>query len=87
LRYRNKPAVRGGNEITSSATAPVEFAFEILKMLDPFRPATLSAWLDSNTKKDAKYSYELMDSMMEDQDPQPGKWRLPDKEIRPQGTD
>jgi len=28
-RYQDKPAVRGGNVITASATAPVEFAYEI----------------------------------------------------------
>jgi putative intracellular protease/amidase len=65
-KYRDRPAVRDGNVITASATAPVEFAYEIIKMLDLFRPATLSAWLGLNTKREARYFYELMDSMKED---------------------
>lgn len=62
-RYVNAPAVADANVITASATAPVEFAYEIFKALGAFNAETLSAWRDLNVKRDARYFYALMDSL------------------------
>jgi len=42
--YRHEPAVTDGNLITAGATAPIEFAYHILKRLDVFSAETLEAW-------------------------------------------
>jgi putative intracellular protease/amidase len=42
--YRNQPAVSDGNLITAGGTAPLEFAREIFKRLDLYKPETLDAW-------------------------------------------
>jgi putative intracellular protease/amidase len=62
-RYVEAPAVADSNVITASATAPVEFAYEIFKALGAFDPDTLSAWRDLNVKRDARYFFALMDSL------------------------
>lgn len=62
-RYVEAPAVADSNVITASATAPVEFAYEIFKALGAFDPETLSAWRDLNVKREARYFFALMDSM------------------------
>jgi len=41
--YRHEPAVTDGNVITAGATAPIDFAYHILKMLDVFSAETLQA--------------------------------------------
>jgi putative intracellular protease/amidase len=43
-RYVDEPAVTDGDLITASATAPVEFAREVLARLDVYEPAVLAAW-------------------------------------------
>jgi putative intracellular protease/amidase len=42
--YRDEPAVTDGNIITAGATAPIDFAYHILKKLGVFSPGTLEAW-------------------------------------------
>lgn len=61
--YQQKPAVRDGNLITASGLAPLEFAYEILKWLDVFKPETLEAWYSLYVTRDPQYFYALMTSM------------------------
>src|SRR5262245_10643258 len=42
--YRDAPALSDGGVITASATAPVDFAYEIFKQLDLYSPDALEAW-------------------------------------------
>jgi len=42
--YRDEPAVTDGDVITAGATAPIDFAYHIMKRLDVFRAETLEAW-------------------------------------------
>jgi putative intracellular protease/amidase len=58
--YREEPAVTDGDLITASATAPVEFAREILARLDVMEPDVLASWYKLYGKKDPAGFYELM---------------------------
>ena len=42
--YRHEPALTDGNLVTAGATAALEFAYQILKKLEVFRPDLLEAW-------------------------------------------
>jgi putative intracellular protease/amidase len=42
--YQDEPAVTDGPLITASATAPIDFAFQIFRYLDLYSPAVLAAW-------------------------------------------
>jgi putative intracellular protease/amidase len=42
--YRDRPAVGGGNVITASAAAALEFAYQIFKRLGVYDDTTLDAW-------------------------------------------
>lgn len=61
--YQDKAAITEKNLITASGIAPVEFSYEVLKLLNVFRETTLEAWYNLYTKKETKYFYELMDSL------------------------
>jgi putative intracellular protease/amidase len=61
--YVKAPAVADGNVITASGTAPIEFAKEVLAVLEVFTPATLQAWYNLNTTHKAEYYFHLMDSL------------------------
>ncbi|MFQ6393560.1 type 1 glutamine amidotransferase family protein [Nocardia sp. KC 131] len=43
-RYLNEPAVTDGDLITASATAPFEFAREVLRRLGVYEPHVLDGW-------------------------------------------
>jgi putative intracellular protease/amidase len=43
-RYVDQPAVTDGDLVTASATAPVEFAREVLGRLDLYEPDVLESW-------------------------------------------
>jgi putative intracellular protease/amidase len=43
-RYCDEPAVTDGNLVTASGIAPVEFAREVLALLDLYEPAVLASW-------------------------------------------
>ncbi len=43
-RYVEQPAVTDGNVVTASATAPFEFAREVLGLLGVYEPHILDAW-------------------------------------------
>lgn len=57
--YRHEPAVTDGNVITAGATAPIEFAHHILKMLDVFSAETLQAWYGLFKTGDPAHFYTL----------------------------
>lgn len=61
--YARKPAVCDGPLITASGVAPLEFAYETLKKLDVFSPATLDAWYKLFQTHEASYFYALMESL------------------------
>ncbi|AXA90966.1 type 1 glutamine amidotransferase family protein [Massilia sp. YMA4] len=62
-RYRHEPAVRDRNLITATGLAPLEFSYEVFKLLDVLRPATLEAWYQLHKTREAKWFYALMESM------------------------
>lgn len=62
-RYVQSPAVRDGNLITASGLAPLEFSYEVMKMLGLFRPATLEAWYKLYTTREPQYYDALVASM------------------------
>ena len=59
-RYVDAPAVTDGDLITASATAPVEFAREVLARLDVYEPAVLAAWYKLYGLHDPAGYFELM---------------------------
>ncbi len=63
VHYIIEPVVKDGNLITASGLAPIEFTYEIIKLLNVFKDETLDAWYNLYRKKEAKYFYELMDSL------------------------
>ena len=63
--YLDKPAVCDGNLITASGLAALEFTYEVLKLLELLKPATLEAWYSLNSTKQPNYFYDLMESMKE----------------------
>ena len=64
--YRHKPAIRGDNLITASGLAPLEFSYEVLKMLKVWRPATATAWYRLHKTRQACWYHELVASMSPD---------------------
>jgi putative intracellular protease/amidase len=58
--YVDAPAVTDGDLITASATAPVEFAREVLARLDVYEPAVLAAWYKLYGLHDPAGYIELM---------------------------
>jgi putative intracellular protease/amidase len=61
--FRDVPAVASGDLITASGVAPLEFTFEMIKVLDVFSPETLEAWRQLYTDKSGESFYRLMDSL------------------------
>jgi putative intracellular protease/amidase len=61
--YRPEPAVSDGKLITASGVAPIEFTYEILKNLDVLSPKTLEAWYQLYRTHEARYFYQLMESL------------------------
>jgi putative intracellular protease/amidase len=62
-RYVEAPAVRDGNLITASGLAPLEFSYEVMKMLGLFRPETVDAWFKLYSTREPKYYDALVTSM------------------------
>jgi putative intracellular protease/amidase len=58
--YRDVPAVTDRDLITASATAPVEFAREILARLEVFEPHMLDSWYKLYGRRDPAGFRELM---------------------------
>jgi putative intracellular protease/amidase len=58
--YENKPAVTDRNVITASGTAPLEFAYQIFKMLGVYNDETLEAWYGLFKTGDLSYFTNLV---------------------------
>lgn len=61
--FIEEPAVCDGNLITATGLAPLEFAYEVIKLMKVFKPETLEAWYLLNSTKQARYFYDLMNSL------------------------
>lgn len=61
--YREQAVVVDGNLITASGLAPLEFSYEVFKLLNVFRPTTLEAWLKLYQTREPQYFHALMASM------------------------
>jgi len=61
--YRKEGAVRGDNLITATGLAPLEFSYEVLKMLKVWRPATTKAWYRLHKTRQERWYHELVASM------------------------
>lgn len=62
-KYCQKLAVTDGGLITASGIAPVEFSYEVLKVLDVFEASTLEAWYQLYKTGEAKYFFAIMESI------------------------
>ena len=63
--YENTPAVTDGNLITATGIAPLEFTFEVLKLLNVFKEDTLINWYKLYTTKESEYFFKLMQTLSE----------------------
>lgn len=61
--YRKEAAVRGDNLITATGLAPLEFSYEVLKMLKVWRPETTRAWYRLHKTRQERWYHELVASM------------------------
>jgi len=61
--YRKEPAVRGDNLITATGLAPLEFTYEVLKMLKVWKPETAKAWYRLHKTRQERWYHELVASM------------------------
>lgn len=57
--YCDLPAIANRNVITASGLAPLEFAVEILRLLDVYSPSTLDAWYALHKHGNASKFYEM----------------------------
>jgi putative intracellular protease/amidase len=60
--YQDELAVTDGNLITAGSSAPVEFAYHILKSLGVFEPANLELWYGYFGKHSTKDLLQLLES-------------------------
>lgn len=60
--YVEKPAVKDRNLITASGIAPLEFTYEVIKMLNVFKDETLENWISLYKEKEPIYFFGLMNS-------------------------
>jgi len=65
--YRKEAAVRGDNLVTATGLAPLEFSYEVLKMLKVWRPETAKAWYRLHKTRQERWYHELVASMAEPQ--------------------
>ena len=61
--YVEKPAINDRNLITASGIAPLEFTYEVIKMLNVFRDETLENWISLYKENKSIYFFGLMDSL------------------------
>lgn len=64
--YRKEPAVRGDNLITATGLAPLEFSYEVLKMLKVWKPETAKAWYRLHKTRQERWYHELVASMSDE---------------------
>ena len=61
--YEYKPVVVDNNLITATGIAPLEFAYEVFKKNNIMKNDTLEAWYGLFKTNEAKYFFELMNSL------------------------
>jgi len=61
--YVNEPAVVDGNLITASGFGALEFSHEVFGKIGFMKPDTLAAWYGLYKTRDAKYFFQLMESL------------------------
>lgn len=61
--YRHVAAITDRNVVTAAATAPVEFACEIFKLLDLYEAQTLEAWYELYKHGNGARYYDLMSAI------------------------
>ncbi|MCM3738073.1 glutamine amidotransferase [Bacillus cytotoxicus] len=61
--YEMGPAVSHENLVTASGIASLEFAMEVLKILDVFAPDTLHSWYNLHKTQKPEYFFQLMNSI------------------------
>lgn len=59
-KYCQKLAVTDGGLVTASGIAPIEFTYEVLRVLDVFETPTLEAWYQLYKTGEGKYFIALM---------------------------
>jgi len=62
-KYCQKLAVTDGKLVTASGIAPLEFTYEVLKVLDVLEASTLEAWYQLYKTGEAIYFIALMESI------------------------
>ncbi|ENY8954022.1 TPA: glutamine amidotransferase [Clostridioides difficile] len=58
--YKTESVVSDENLVTASGIAPLEFTFQVLKLLDVFESEALNSWLNLYKTHGSKYFFELM---------------------------
>ena len=58
--YKIEAVVNDENLVTASGIAPLEFTFQVLKILQVFKSESLNSWLNLYKTYDSKYFFELM---------------------------
>lgn len=53
--YKTESVVSDENLVTASGIAPLEFTFQVLKLLDVFESEALNSWLNLYKTHDSKY--------------------------------
>ena len=71
--YKDQPVVTDGDLITANATAPVDFAYHILKKLQAYSPRVLDAWYGLFKTGDAAYFFEWQQAAAEERMLRPGE--------------
>lgn len=64
--YQDQLVVTDGNLITANATAPVDFAYHILKKLQVHSPRVLDAWYGLFTTRDQAYFFAWQQAAAEE---------------------
>jgi len=61
--YKLESVVSDVNLVTASGIAPLEFAMEVLKIIDVFTPDALYSWYNLNKTHQPEYFFQLMNSI------------------------
>ncbi|MBB4826304.1 putative intracellular protease/amidase [Sporosarcina luteola] len=61
--FVQNPVVSSGNLVTATGIAPLEFAKEVLTLLDVFETATLHSWYSLNKTQQPEHFFQLMNSL------------------------
>jgi hypothetical protein len=64
--YQDQLVVTDGNLITANATAPVDFAYHILKKLQVYSSRVLDAWYGLFKTSDPAYFFEWQQAAVEE---------------------